>query len=69
MTVDGVERYGEDFEGELTHERNFCCDRLVFADCSFKAGTYEAKAKHYGAFESTVVDGKEQLAGMMDIQL
>ncbi len=40
---DGVQKYGGDFEGELTHDGNFCCDGLVFADRSFKAGSYEAK--------------------------
>ena len=44
VTRDGVEYYGGDFEGELTHDSNFCCDGLVFADRSFKAGTLEAKA-------------------------
>lgn len=43
VTVDGVEKYGGDFDGELTHDGNFCCDGLVFADRSFKAGTLEAK--------------------------
>ena len=42
--VDGVAKYGGDFEGELTNDGNFCCDGLVFADRSFKAGTMEAKA-------------------------
>ncbi len=35
--------YGGDF-GEVTHDGNFCCDGLVFADRSFKAGSVEAKA-------------------------
>lgn len=38
----GVGKYGGDF-GEETHDGNFCCDGLVFADRSFKAGTLEAK--------------------------
>ena len=47
VVTDGdVERYGGDFEGELTHEGNFCCDGLVFADRSFKSGTYEVKAAY-----------------------
>ncbi len=46
VTQDGVEKYGGDFEGELTHDENFCCDGLVFADRSFKAGTLEAKAAY-----------------------
>ena len=44
VTVDGVQRYGGDFPGELTHDGNFCCDGLVFADRSLKAGSLEAKA-------------------------
>ena len=35
--------YGGDF-GEETHDGNFCCDGMVFADRSFKAGSYEIKA-------------------------
>jgi len=42
----GVRLYGGDFEGELTDDGNFCCDGLVFADRSFKAGTLEAKAAY-----------------------
>lgn len=40
----GVQKYGGDFPGELTHDGNFCCDGLVFADRSLKAGSLEAKA-------------------------
>lgn len=46
VTVDGVQKYGGDFEGELTYDKNFCCDGLVFADRSFKAGSLEAKAAY-----------------------
>lgn len=46
VTVDGVEKYGGDFDGELTHDSNFCCDGLVFADRSLKAGSLEAKAAY-----------------------
>ncbi len=46
VTVDEVQKYGGDFEGELTHDGNFCCDGLVFADRSLKAGTLEAKAAY-----------------------
>ncbi|MBR3705062.1 MAG: DUF4981 domain-containing protein, partial [Oscillospiraceae bacterium] len=46
VTVDGVEKYGGDFEGELTHDGNFCCDGMVFADRSLKAGTLEVKAAY-----------------------
>lgn len=46
VTVDDVQKYGGDFEGELIHDSNFCCDGLVFADRSFKSGTLEAKAAY-----------------------
>ncbi len=46
VTVDGTEKYGGDFEGELTNDGNFCCDGLVFADRSLKAGSLEAKAAY-----------------------
>ena len=46
VCVDGVQKYGGDFPGELVHAGNFCCDGLVFADRSFKAGTLEAKAAY-----------------------
>ncbi len=42
VVADGVQRYGGDF-GEIIHDGNFCCDGLVFADRSFKAGTLHAK--------------------------
>ncbi len=38
---DGNLRYGGDFPGELTHDGNFCCDGMVFADRSLKSGTME----------------------------
>jgi len=43
---DGVQLYGGDFEGELTHDGNFCCDGMVFSDRTFKSGTYEIKAAY-----------------------
>ncbi len=46
VTVNGVQKYGGDFQGELTHDGNFCCDGLVFADRSLKAGSLEAKAAY-----------------------
>ncbi len=46
VVVDGVQKYGGDFEGELTHDGNFCCDGLVFANREFKAGTYEVKSAY-----------------------
>lgn len=44
--VDGVQKYGGDFEGELTQDGNFCCDGMVFADRSFRAGSLEIKAAY-----------------------
>ncbi len=46
VTVDGVQKYGGDFPGEQTHDGNFCCDGLVFANRSLKAGSLEAKAAY-----------------------
>ncbi len=40
---DGVQCYGGDF-GDFINDDNFCADGLVFADRSFKAGSYNAKA-------------------------
>ena len=40
--VNGVQKYGGDFD-EPTHDGNFCCDGLVFADRSLKPGTWNAK--------------------------
>ncbi len=46
VIVDGVPKYGGDFEGEVTHDGNFCCDGMVFHDRSFKAGSLEIKAAY-----------------------
>ncbi len=56
VNVDGVQRYGGDFEGELTHDGNFCCDGLVFSDRSSKAGSLEAKAA-YQPIRTNYADG------------
>ncbi len=42
VEFDGVYKYGGDFN-EPTHDGNFCCDGLVFADRSTKAGSLCAK--------------------------
>jgi len=44
VVIDGVPKYGGDFEGELTNDKNFCADGLVFYDRKFKAGSLNAKA-------------------------
>ena len=46
VIVDGVQKYGGDFPGELTHEGNFCCDGMVFSDRSLKAGSLEVRAAY-----------------------
>ena len=61
----GVQKYGGDFEGELTHDGNFCCDGLVFADRSFKAGTYEVKAA-YAPFRFEYKNGKIKITNHYD---
>ena len=43
VLVDGVPKYGGDFEGEITHDGNFCADGMVFHDRSLKAGSLEIK--------------------------
>ena len=56
VLVDGVPKYGGDFEGELVNDKNFCCDGMVFADRSLKAGSYEVKAA-YQPFKATYENG------------
>ena len=41
--VNGVQKYGGDFPGELTHDGNFCCDGMVFSDRGLKPGSLEIK--------------------------
>ena len=65
VTVDGVEKYGGDFEGELTHDGNFCCDGLVFADRSIKSGTLEAKAA-YQPMRTTYENGVLSVYNRLD---
>jgi len=43
---DGVPKYGGDWETELVHFDNFCCDGMVMADRSFKAGSLEVKTAY-----------------------
>jgi len=43
---DGIAKYGGDFPGELTHDRNFCMDGMVFHDRSLKAGSLEIKSAY-----------------------
>ena len=48
VLVDGVPKYGGDFEGEMTQDGNFCCDGMVFYDRSLKAGSLEIKTAYQG---------------------
>ena len=57
---DGVSKYGGDWESELVHSANFCCDGLVFPDRSFKAGSLEAKYA-YQPMRASMSNGKIQL--------
>ena len=43
---DGVPCYGGDFEGELVHFGEFCCDGVVGYDRKLKAGSLEVKAAY-----------------------
>ncbi len=61
----GVQKYGGDFEGELTHDGNFCCDGMVFADRSFKPGTLEIK-NTYAPFRISWEDGALALKNCFD---
>ncbi len=65
VTVDGVAKYGGDFEGELTNDGNFCCDGLVFADRTLKAGSLEAKAA-YQPIRTRYADGVLYIYNRLD---
>lgn len=65
ITKDGVELYGGDFEDEVVNDSNFCCDGLVFADRSFKAGTLEAKAA-YQPMRTSLKDGVLSVYNRLD---
>ena len=43
---DGKLCYGGDFPNELTHDGNFCCDGMVFADRTVKPGSKEIAAAY-----------------------
>ena len=42
----GALRYGGDFPDEMTHDSNFCCDGMVFADRTLSSGSYEIAAAY-----------------------
>ena len=62
---EGVQKYGGDFPGELTHDGNFCCDGMVFADRSFKAGSLEVKAA-YQPMKTKYQDGVLSVYNRLD---
>jgi beta-galactosidase len=64
VLVDGVYKYGGDF-GETTHDGNFCCDGMVFADRSFKAGSLEVKAV-YQYMHTTISSNKLAVTNLYD---
>lgn len=61
---DGIQKYGGDF-GELTDDKNFCCDGLVFSDRSFKAGSLNAKYA-YQYFDTELCNGKIKVTNWHD---
>ncbi len=65
VVEDEVQKYGGDFKGELTHDGNFCCDGIVFADRTFKAGTMEMKAA-YQPIRTTYADGVLSVYNRLD---
>lgn len=65
VTDNGVQKYGGDFKGEITNDGNFCCDGLVFADRSFKAGSLEAKAA-YQPIKTSFKDGILKVYNRLD---
>ena len=64
VDVDGVYRYGGDFD-ELTHDGNFCCDGMVFADRTLKAGSLGIKAA-YAPFRFRYEKGKCLIQNLFD---
>ena len=57
VVENGVQKYGGDFPEEMAHDSNFCCDGMVFADRSLKAGSLEVKAA-YQPIKTTYENGK-----------
>ena len=60
-----VQCYGGDFPGELTNDGNFCCDGMVFADRSLKAGSLEIKAA-YQPIRTRLEDGVLHIYNRLD---
>jgi beta-galactosidase len=64
VIVDGVQKYGGDF-GEETNDKNFCCDGLVFADRSYKGGSYNVKYA-YQYFKTKISGNKLTIINLYD---
>ena len=60
----GVLKYGGD-AGEITHDRNFCCDGMVFSDRTLKAGSYEVKYV-YQYFDTEIREDKLRITNKYD---
>ena len=43
---DGHPTYGGDFEGEIVHDRDFCCNGVVFHDRKLKTSALELRAAY-----------------------
>ena len=54
---DGISKYGGDWETELVHDGNFCCDGIVFPDRTPKSGTLEMKYAYQPMRVSLTEDG------------
>lgn len=65
VIVDGVPKYGGDFEGELTHAGNFCCDGMVFHNRALKSGSLEVKAA-YQPIRTRYENGKIYIYNRLD---
>lgn len=61
---EGTYKYGGDF-GEATHDGSFCCDGMVFADRSFKAGSLEVKAV-YQYMKTTITGNRLSVTNLYD---
>ena len=61
----GVQKYGGDFAGELTHDGNFCCDGMVFANRTLKPGSLEIK-NTYAPFRMKWEDDRLILQNLFD---
>ena len=62
---DGALRYGGDFPGEMTHDDNFCCDGMVFADRTLSSGSYEIAAA-YAPIRIHWADRKLEVRNVLD---